>query len=209
MDPPEHDEQRKEASPTVNPMNLAKMESLIRAPARCWTGCRATPDLSSWTPLPPVRPRRQQPLRLQPARLAAAAAGQIGTMRSAMSSVQRRCTTITREIVRRRRASLIARSLSSSRSLVASSSSRMPGPRYYLAPENKPDGGGSAVSPWPISGAITGSARTLMAGPSSGGARLACHTHHSGLGGVGRSNCSIDHIRQLAAPRRYGRRRHA
>jgi cytochrome P450 len=30
MDPPEHDEQRKEASPTVNPMNLAKMESLIR-----------------------------------------------------------------------------------------------------------------------------------------------------------------------------------
>jgi len=30
MDPPEHDEQRKESSPTVNPMNLAKMESLIR-----------------------------------------------------------------------------------------------------------------------------------------------------------------------------------
>jgi hypothetical protein len=30
MDPPEHDEQRKEASTTVNPMNLAKMESLIR-----------------------------------------------------------------------------------------------------------------------------------------------------------------------------------
>jgi cytochrome P450 len=30
MDPPEHDEQRREASPSVNPMNLAKMESLIR-----------------------------------------------------------------------------------------------------------------------------------------------------------------------------------
>jgi cytochrome P450 len=30
MDPPEHDEQRKEAGPTVNPMNLAKMESMIR-----------------------------------------------------------------------------------------------------------------------------------------------------------------------------------
>src|ERR1700739_4944864 len=30
MDPPEHDEQRKESSPTVNPMSLAKMESLIR-----------------------------------------------------------------------------------------------------------------------------------------------------------------------------------
>jgi cytochrome P450 len=30
MDPPEHDEQRKEAGPTVNPMNLAKMEGLIR-----------------------------------------------------------------------------------------------------------------------------------------------------------------------------------
>jgi hypothetical protein len=36
MDPPEHDEQRKEASHTVNPMNRAKMESLISggAPAR-------------------------------------------------------------------------------------------------------------------------------------------------------------------------------
>jgi cytochrome P450 len=30
MDPPEHDEQRKVVGPTVNPMNLAKMESLIR-----------------------------------------------------------------------------------------------------------------------------------------------------------------------------------
>ena len=30
MDPPEHDEQRKVVGPTVNPMNLAKMERLIR-----------------------------------------------------------------------------------------------------------------------------------------------------------------------------------
>lgn len=30
MDPPEHDDQRKVVSPTVNPMNLAKMEGLIR-----------------------------------------------------------------------------------------------------------------------------------------------------------------------------------
>ena len=30
MDPPEHDEQRKVVSPTVDPVNLAKMESIIR-----------------------------------------------------------------------------------------------------------------------------------------------------------------------------------
>jgi cytochrome P450 len=30
MDPPDHDEQRKVASPTVNPVNLAKMEGMIR-----------------------------------------------------------------------------------------------------------------------------------------------------------------------------------
>ena len=66
---------------------------------------------------------------VQPARLAAAAAGQIGTMRSAISSVERRCATMTREIVTRRMASLIARSLSSSRWLVASSSRRIRGLR--------------------------------------------------------------------------------
>jgi hypothetical protein len=65
----------------------------------------------------------------QPVRLVVATAGQIGTIRSAMSSVERRCATITREIGRRRMASLIARSFSSSRWLVASSSSRMRGAR--------------------------------------------------------------------------------
>jgi len=61
--------------------------------------------------------------------LAAAKAGQIGTMRSAMSNVERRWATMTRETERRRIASLIVRSFSSSRWLVASSSSRMRGPR--------------------------------------------------------------------------------
>ena len=32
MDPPEHDEQRREVSSTVNPVTLAKMEDLIRDP---------------------------------------------------------------------------------------------------------------------------------------------------------------------------------
>jgi hypothetical protein len=53
--------------------------------------------------------------------------GHNGTMRSAISNVERRCATITRVIGRWRIASLIARSFSSSRWLVASSSSRMRG----------------------------------------------------------------------------------
>ena len=64
-----------------------------------------------------------------PTRFAATVAGQRGTIRSAMSSVDRRCATITREIVRVRMASLIALSFSSSRWLVASSSNRMRGLR--------------------------------------------------------------------------------
>jgi hypothetical protein len=51
----------------------------------------------------------------QLARWAAANAGQSGTMRSAISSVERRWATITREIGSRRIASLIVRSFSSSR----------------------------------------------------------------------------------------------
>ncbi len=51
MDPPEHDEQRREVSSTVNPITLAKMEEPDprRAPTWCWTGCRAARRSTGWS----------------------------------------------------------------------------------------------------------------------------------------------------------------
>ena len=52
MDPPEHDEQRREVKRTVNPITLAKMESLIRDRTNMvLTDCRAARRSTGWSML--------------------------------------------------------------------------------------------------------------------------------------------------------------
>ena len=58
MDPPDHDNQRREVSSTVNPITLAKMEGPSEsAPTWCWMPCRATRHSTGLSAFPWSSPR--------------------------------------------------------------------------------------------------------------------------------------------------------
>src|ERR1700730_479117 len=96
---------------------------------RAWATAPHDADCRDGVPRESLRCNDGECARYSAVRLVVTKAGQIGTMRSAISRVERRCATMTREIGRRRIALLIARSFSSSRWLVALSSSTVRGAR--------------------------------------------------------------------------------